>query len=113
MSTNGMINALNAAVGMQAANMTQKATIDFLVTKLLVIKRIADKSEKSLTEVESGMELESELLTSLEEIREALAMEREKALEIRDTSASLFNDDVVKAAINEAVEKISKRILEM
>lgn len=91
------MNNIERAIRMQAANVTQKAMLDMVTTKLVRIKQIVDNQSPFGEDV------------SAEDIREVLSMTRAQTQEMRPTVE--FDDAKVQEILDRAVNEMTEALL--
>lgn len=86
---------IGSALRLQGANMAQKATLDVMGGKLIMIMAVVKKS--------GGQNPDK----SLAEIQGILSLTREQVAERRSVNTPRYPDVEIQAAINEAADKIT------
>lgn len=94
-----------SAVKLQGANMAQKATLDLVGGKLVLIMAALKRNEISdANSIDANRE-------TLEEIRAISSLTREQVAERRAVNAPQYPDVAIQAVINEAADKIADILL--
>lgn len=107
------------ALGIQAANVTIKATLDNVATKLIVIMRHSktwymsadgkDRKRKSKNELLDELALADSLLSQIEE---TTGLTRVQTASLRSQPAFEYPDDEIQKVVSEAVDKITALLLD-